>query len=192
MPNWCYTQYAIKGPRKDVKALYGKMKNLQERKAPLVPNGFGKTWLGCLVKRLGKDPQSVYCRGDWKDLELQEDGTLWFSTEHAWSRPSEVEELIQEVYPNLSIYFMEEELGIGIFQTNDMYHEYFKETIILDDEVDGMEYMTEEELLKKLSELRGTPVPDMEAAAAFITLYNQAQDAAGTETHLWLHVADIC
>ena len=124
--------------------------------------------------------------------ELKEDGTLRFSTEHAWSRPSEVEDVIQSVYPELSIFFMEEELGMEIFQTNDMYGEFFMETIILDDETEGMEYMTETGLLMKLSELRGAPIPDMEAAKAFITLYNQAQDTAGTERHLWLHVADIC
>ena len=192
MPNWCFTQYAIKGPRKDVQSLYRKMNNLEKRDSPLLPNGFGKTWLGCLVKRLGRNPQSVYCRGDWKDLEIGKDGVLRFNTEHAWSRPSEVEDLIQEKYPDLSIFFLEEELGMDIFQTNDMYGEFFKEKIILDDETDGMEYFTEDAFLEKISEIKGEPVADMEAAEGFLSLYNAAQDAAGTERHLWLHVADIC
>ena len=81
---------------------------------------------------------------------------------------------------------------MDIFQTNDMYGEFFKEKIILDDETDGMEYFTEEAFLEKISEIKGEPVADMEAAEGFLSLYNAAQDAAGTERHLWLHVADIC
>lgn len=192
MPNWCFTQYAICGERKEVRSLYAVMNRLQNREAPLLPNGFGKTWLGCLVKRLGKNPQSVYCRGEWRDLNLASDGTLTFSTEHAWSRPNEVEDLILEKYPSLSIYFLEEELGMDIFQTNDEYGQFFKETVILDDETDGMEYFTEEKAFERLSLLKGTPITDWEGARDFLDKYNAAQDAAGTERHLWLHKADIC
>ena len=167
MPNWCFTQYAICGERKEVRSLYAVMNRLQNREAPLLPNGFGKNWLGCPVKRT-------------------------FSTEHAWSRPNEVEDVIQEKYPSLSIYFLEEELGMDIFQTNDEYGQFFKETVILDDETDGMEYFTEEKAFERLSLLKGAPITDWEGAKDFLDKYNAAQDAAGTERHLWLHKADIC
>ena len=192
MPNWCFTQYAITGERREVRSLYNKMKRLQQRKTPLLPNGFGVTWLGCLVKSLGSDPEAVYCRGHWFNLSLDEDGTLRFDTEHAWSRPSEVEDLIFKVFPSVSIYYIEEELGMEVFQTNDVCGQYFPETVILDDEQDGMEYFTEEDALKRISELKGSPVTDWEEAESFLDEYNLAQDAAGTERHIWPHRADIC
>lgn len=192
MPNWCFTQYAVTGGRKELRSLFNKMKRLQERKTPLVPNGFGRTWLGCLVKALGEDPGEVYCRGQWSNLVLSEEGVLSFDTEHAWSRPQEVEDLIREAYPSLSVYFLEEELGMDIFQTNDACQEYFKETVILDDESDGMEYFTEDKALEKISDLKGTPVSGWEEAEEFLDRYNLAQDAAGTERHVWLHRAEIC
>ena len=77
MPNWCFTQYAITGERREVRSLYNKMKRLQQRKTPLLPNSFGTAWLGCLVKSLGSDPEAVYCRGHWFNLSLDEDGTLY-------------------------------------------------------------------------------------------------------------------
>ena len=79
MPNWCTTSYALTGGRKEVRSLYRRMKRLQERKTPLVPNGFGLNWLGCLVKSLGADPEKVYCRGEWSNLTLK-DGLLRFDT----------------------------------------------------------------------------------------------------------------
>ena len=192
MPNWCMTSYALIGDRREVRSLYNKMKHLQERKTPLAPNGFGSAWLGCLVKRLGKDPQSVYCRGSWSNLTLSEEGVLRFDTEHAWSRPDEVEELIREVYPSISIYFLEEELGMDIFQTNDISGEFFKQTIIIDEESEGMEYYDEEGALKHLSELMGRSVTSWDEATEAVTEINDAQDESGGEGHIWLHKADIC
>ena len=192
MPNWSYTNYAVIGEKKEVKALYRKMKRLGDRPEPLLPNGFGKTWLGCLVKSLGTDPQKVYCRGQWSNLSLSEEGRLTFDVEHAWSRPDEVEELIRKKYPSLSIYFLEEELGMNIFQTNDLSGEYFKETVIIDDEKEGMEYFTPEKALEKLSELKGEPVTDWEQAEDFLERHNMAEDEQETEGHIWLHRAEIC
>ena len=75
MPNWCSTAYVIDGDAKEVKQLYELMKGLEERKTPSVENGFGTTWLGCLVDALGKDWNDVRCRGSWNGLEM--DGSLF-------------------------------------------------------------------------------------------------------------------
>jgi len=192
MPNWCTTSYALTGEQKEVRSLYNKMKRLQERKTPLLPNGFGKTWLGCLVKSLGRNPEKVCCRGQWSNLRLSEEGVLTFDTEHAWSRPADVELIIEKAYPSLSIYFLEEELGMDIFQTNDEAGEYFKQQIIIDEESEGTEYYTEEEAFKHLSELAGKPISTWEEADSFIEAINEAQDEAKGEGHIWIHKADIC
>lgn len=191
MPNWCYTQYAVRGDKKQVKRLYNKMKKLQEMETPLVENGFGPSWLGCLVKSLGADPKTVYCRGSWSDLDMVAEDTIRFNTEHAWSRPDEVEDLLCEKFPGLQIFFLEEELGMDIFQTNDIYGEFFTENIIIDEEENGMEYYTMEDALERLSELKGEPVTDWEAAEAFASAINDAQDENDGEGHIWLHKADL-
>ncbi len=193
MPNWCFTNYVLTGEKKEIKNLYEKMKRLQERKTPLVPNGFGTSWLGCLVKRLGANPKAVWCRGDWSDLRLSEDElTLYFNTETAWGRASEVEDLIREKFPSIGIYYLEEELGMGIFQTNDSTGKWFSDTIIMDDETDGMEYFTEKEALERISKLKGTEVSTWAEAEEFIDKYNLAQEAAETDRRIWLHRAAIC
>jgi len=192
MPNWSYTNYAVRGPEEEVGKLYETMKELQEMKKPLVENGFGVTWLGCLVTKLGGNPQTVYCRGSWSNLRKKEgdDSVLFFDSEHAWSRPSEVEDLIMKEFPGLETYFLEEELGMDIFQTNDTYGEFFDQTVIIDEESDGMEYYSMEDAMKRLSELKGEPITDWEAAEAFCDAINAAQDENGGEGHIWLHKAD--
>lgn len=54
MPNWCSTAYAIEGNATELKKLYELMKDLEKRQKPSVKNGFGTTWLGCLVEALGE------------------------------------------------------------------------------------------------------------------------------------------
>lgn len=53
MPNWCDTSYTIVGEEKEINTLYGIMKKLQDMKEPSVNNGFGTSWLGCLVDAFG-------------------------------------------------------------------------------------------------------------------------------------------
>ncbi len=131
MPNWCYTSYTFVGEEKELKELHDIMKGLEERSEPLVENGFGKSWLGCLVEVLGKNWKDVWCRGDWNNLELSAD-TLKFTTETAWSAADEVMELICEKYPSLSYYYYTEEPGMGIYQTNDDYGEYYPDRYYVD------------------------------------------------------------
>lgn len=192
MPNWCTTSYVAVGDRKQVKRLYKMMDTLQKMEEPLVENGFGSSWLGCLVKKLGKDPKKVYCRGDWSNLKWRDETSFSFDTEHAWSRPQEVEELILSKFPDISLYFLEEELGMGIFQTNDSVGEYFKETVIIDSEDEGMEYFTEEEALKEVSELTGAPISDWEQAYDALEKYNSESDEETDDSHgqVWIHRVD--
>ena len=92
----------IVGDRRQMKSLYGKMLRLQNRRKPLVENGFyyPKRWLGNLVTRLGADWNEVFCRGTWDDLKLKSK-SLYFFTESAWQAPFDLLQLIKKVYPGL-------------------------------------------------------------------------------------------
>ena len=192
MPNWCTTSYALTGEPKEVDSLYRMMHSLEKRHAPLVPNGFGKRWLGCLVSALGESPMEHDCRGQWSNLRVDGDGVLHFDTEHAWSRPEEMEVLIARHFPSLSVFFLEEELGMDVFQTNDAEGRFFPQQVIIDDEKRGMEYFTECEALSRLSVLAGKPLSSWEEAVAFTDEHNDREDEASGEDHIWLHRAKLC
>ena len=100
------------------------MNNLENRRKPLVDNSFGKTWLGCLVNKLGGNWQEVYCRGSWRDLDWN-GAILRFNTETAWGPMNEVFKFIKTIYPSLRIYYQAEEDGMGVFITNDAEGSYF-------------------------------------------------------------------
>ena len=140
MPNICITHYVIEGEKKEIDALYETMTSLQAMEQPLVASNFGPTWLGCLVKALGKNPEEFLCRGEWMDLERADD-TLRVTFETAWTPCYEVAALIKNTYPSLHIYYKAEEPGNGIYVKNDVEGKYFPET-----EQDGCPYrlMTEE------------------------------------------------
>lgn len=97
MPNICTTNYVIEGKKEELDALYQKMKELQEMEQPLVENNLGPTWLGCLVKALGKNPEDVLCRGIWIELERQ-DNRLQMTFETAWTPCYEVTQLMKTIF----------------------------------------------------------------------------------------------
>ena len=131
MPNWAYTSYKIKGSESEVTALHKTIQDLEQREESLLPNGFGKLWLGNLVLALGGDWNEIYCRGHILDYSL-DNGLLFISTETAWGEMSDVRHFIQFKYPSLEIYFQTEEPGMCIFQTNDHTGVYFPEKWLLD------------------------------------------------------------
>jgi hypothetical protein len=140
MPNICTTNYVIEGKKEELDALYQKMKELQEMKQPLVENNLGSTWLGCMVKALGKNPEDVLCRGQWIELEQQDDKLL-MTFETAWTPCYEVTQLMKEKFPSLRIFYKAEEPGNGVYLKNDADGKYFPEI-----ESDGhpFDLMTEE------------------------------------------------
>lgn len=131
MPNWAYTTYKIKGSEKEVAALHKTIQDLEQREESLIPNGFGKLWLGNLVHALGGDWNDIYCRGHILDYSL-ENGILKINTETAWGEMSDVRHFIEQKSPSLQIFFQTEECGMCIFQTNDATGEVFPERWLLD------------------------------------------------------------
>ena len=115
MANICATNYVIEGEKKELDALYQKMKGLQGQS------------LGQLVEALGKNPDEIMCRGDWSDLERHGD-TLRMTFETAWTPCYEVTQLMKAVYPSLRIFYKAEEPGCEVYLKNDAEGKYFPET----------------------------------------------------------------
>ena len=171
MPNWCYTSYVIDGKRKEVQSLFSKMNNLERRKKSLVDNGFGKTWLGNLVTKLGADWQKVYCRGSWSDLDWN-GAILRFNTETAWGPMTEVFKFIKSIYPSLEIYYMAEEDGNGVYCSNDVEGRYFRDRYRIEYDCDYEYFTTIEGVLGYVSGIIGKELKSKAAMEAAINDWN--------------------
>lgn len=148
MPNWAYTQYHAVGDKEQLQQLHSVMDELECMKEPgLHENGFGPSWLGNLVIKLGGDWEKTYCRGYWDNLLLHDDGTVSFSVESAWDEPNEVREFIEKKFPDIKLYYQCEESGMCIFKTNDDTGQYFPEKYYLWVEDRETEYYTTIEAL---------------------------------------------
>ncbi len=139
MANICTTNYVIEGEKNELDALYETMKNLQGQA------------LGQLVKALGKDPDEVMCRGEWSDLERQDD-TLRMTFETAWTPCYEVTDLLKEKFPSIRIYYKAVEPGCEVYLKNDAEGKYYPEP-----EEDGnpFQLMTEEQEKLQTRIIRG-------------------------------------
>ena len=157
MPNWAYTQYIATGDKEQLQKLLAVMDELECMKAPgLHKNGFGPTWLGNLVIKLGGDWEKIYCRGSWDNLQLTDD-CIMFSVESAWGELNEVRHLIEAHFPGIRLYYQSEEPGMGIYVTNDPTGEYFPDRYYLwveDEDTDY--YPTVESLAKAVEEITGS------------------------------------
>lgn len=173
MPNWASCSYAVTGEMNEVRSLYDRMKRLQEMEEPLKPNGFGTTWLGNLVEDFGIEYGKISCRGSWDNLMLDDD-VLTFTTESAWDRCHEVDDLIMEKYPSLSIAFRCEEPGMAIYEKNN--NVFFPEDYVVDYEDDDIYYLMESEALQSLSDFFGIDFKDMDEAMILVRENNDKDD----------------
>lgn len=128
MPNWCYTSYKIDGDSKSLTDLYNKIVYLKQLDSPLVKNGFGNLWCGCLVELLGGNWEEVDCRGEITYYSAEIDSTMFhlnLQVTSAWRELAEWRQFLLKNYPKLRIIFFAEECGSSIFETNDAEGEYF-------------------------------------------------------------------
>lgn len=131
MPNWCFTNYVVEGPKEQLQKLYNTMTELEDMPAPgLIENGFGSSWLGNLVAALGVDPltqPNFRCRGEYYSVDLNQSGCLTFDTMTAWCEADDTRHLIEEKFPGVHLYFISEEFGCNYWETNDVGGKYFSE-----------------------------------------------------------------
>lgn len=185
MPNWCNTAYKIIGNKEEIADLYKKLQELEAMQTPLVENGFGNLWLGCLVSLFGGDPDQIYCRGEIDYMELFGDEMIQLSTTTAWGDMPEVWDLVCEKYTSLSYYFLSEEPGVCYYINSDDTGEYFPELYI----IDGMEVETEyansdEELFESMAKLLEVDeIKDFEELNIYLSLYNEDNPEEGIYYH---------
>lgn len=176
MPNWAITNYVFKAKEEQAKDLYEKIDSLAKMDKPLVENGFGKLWMGCLVNLLGGDWDKAYCRGYIIDYNLNEDHVS-ITCETAWDEMPEFRHFIEQQYPGSKVFYQVEECGCEVYATNDAEGVFFKDRYCLDF-FDGLEYFeTIEEAAKYVGEIIGKDLtPEYDKIEQAIEDYMEEQD----------------
>lgn len=128
MPNWCNTTYKVTGEKEKVEGFLAVLKELSAMPAPgLSENGFGSNWLGNVVIKMGGDPEEHYSRGEWffeDETQPIKDGVLSLTVLSAWKEMAGWRAFMEKAF-SVKIYYLAEELGGDIFQTNDRERRFF-------------------------------------------------------------------
>lgn len=156
MPNWCNTSYKFVGDKEEVADLYNKLQSLNDMPEPLVENGFGKLFLGCVVNLFGGDWKEIYCRGEIDYMEICGDSMIQLSTMTAWGDVPEVWDFVCKNYPSIEYYYLAEEGGLCYYVNSDTTGEYFPEKYYVLHAEGYSEYLDDdEELLEYIAEKIG-------------------------------------
>ena len=124
MPNWCATNYVIRGSEENLNDLVHRLNTMENHS-----NGFGRYWMGNLLINFGIPYEQVistcniHCRGifspqadeeaclcgpdvdETQVFEISEDGLLRMSTITAWGQSDSMEDFLKEKYPSLEFFF---------------------------------------------------------------------------------------
>lgn len=162
MANTCSTEYIFEGEGTLIRALHSLLEKIAKDK-PKCTNyhdwHIQPNWLGYIAEKvLDSDPDKISCRGEFNLCDINicpyDDNWLTFevSAYTAWSPCNELFEKLAEKY-DCNLYWIAEELGCGLFQSNDSCEKYFHDTIIVDTPEHGSQYFpNQEEALKAIQE----------------------------------------
>lgn len=168
MANSCISEYKLYGNKGKINSLFSKFQQVfhadrskyADQKGTYLP----LPWLGYVVKEiLELDPEkdNVYCRGEItyldEDVTYCDDDTAYFhlQTETAWTPMNSVFKLLEERF-DIEVFYISEELNMGIFQGNDTEGRFFTDHFIMDDvEIDMNYFESFDELASAIEELTG-------------------------------------
>lgn len=175
MSNWCFTDYVLEGDKDEIQDLYSKLLSLEQMKEPLIKNGFGKNFLGCVAVLFGGNWREISCRGEFGDLERIKDTEIHFHTITAWSDMPEIWELALSHYKTVRYYFCAEEPGNGYYATNDAKGIFFPDRFLVEQFPDEKEFHeTHTGLFRYISERIGVEIGTIEEMNRAIERYNEA------------------
>ncbi len=156
MANWASVVYKVLASDEDRDKLFSMMTELQEQEAPgLLPNDFGSCWFGNLIYKLGGNPNEVYCRGWWNQIE-NNDNCMEIYSECAWGEMREFRHFIESKFPGMKIYYQSEEPGMVEYYTNDPTGEWFPDRYYLWIEDEDSEYFENlNDLISTIEDITG-------------------------------------
>lgn len=124
MPNWATVTRKIYGTKENMKTIENAIVMCETANEPIVKNGFGKLWLGCIVTALNGDWEKVGCRGEITSW-CQEEDCLVLESMEAWGEQSDFRHFLEQYFTNedeecmVDILYYCSEPGMGEYYTND-------------------------------------------------------------------------
>jgi hypothetical protein len=132
MANICKTDYAIIGKRENIE----RIKNAVENHPTL--EGSDESWQGNILHALGMSEEEIDkydvsgFLSNCNDIEGDGDNVcLRIGCEEKWSR-TDFAEVLQKLFPDIKVYWIAEELGNSIFETNDADGEFFTDRVVVE------------------------------------------------------------
>lgn len=154
MANWASVSYRIEGEEKDLQELYNIIERFISNEREPWENSASE-WVGNVILDLGINKKDTYLRSFIQTFSLK-DGVLSIECEEAWGT-SDFRYLIEDHYDNMKVYYLTEEPGCCVYETNDHEGKYFPYTHIVEHCIDGNcegEYFnSEEDALKYAAKL---------------------------------------
>lgn len=169
----CSTIYKCVGDEKELEELFQIIKKNYDSREPYLCSVLES--MGFDLKEL--DEKGLRCRGDIIYFDY-DDGILTIDQDTAWCEQEGFRICIEEKYPNVKVFYCEEEPGCEVYYTNDVMREYFPERYVIDGS-DIREYFSNiDEVIEYLSKhygitLTGETEEDIQAA---IDEYAEEQD----------------
>jgi len=175
MANTCTTRIAIEGGKETLEKIFNVLKKVEK--------GEIDYWGGNILLALGKKDISETGFYGWfgyylEDIEeTKEEGTflLYLAWEDKWTRGEFIERL-QELFPEIVIYWMAEEFGCEYWETNDINGKYFSDRFAVVSDEDWEYFDTEDDMLNYLKEHFGINSRDE------IENYNETNEDGNTVT----------
>jgi hypothetical protein len=174
MPNWCNTEYILRGEKKGLEACAQVINKFVKGNNPQEERKYGIYQL--IDREIGGSLNNQNERNDFQQAEIEtgSDGAEYLQTwtTTAWKPAHElIEKLCQKF--NLSYLYFAEEPGAEIYETNDKAGFYFPDRYIV--EQCGEEtcyYQTEQEALDNISNRTGSICMDWENTQKVIRNYS--------------------
>lgn len=152
MANICITTMSIYGYGENFCRLVDDLDALYASGEKRVEN---EEWIGRLLEKNGVDTSSMDLRGwiCYYDTESANHGfSFSMDVESKWNPPYDWMKKIEELYEGVGISYIAEELGCGIYETNDIELWAGCRFKVLSDDYDAVEFSTREEVDEYLKE----------------------------------------
>ena len=137
MANWAFTMYAIEGPKETLQKIEQAILHHD------VEEGSSKDWEGNVLKALGlswenntPDGKGKYMRGFIEGEPWWDKDALRVDAQEAWG-VTDFNEVLEENFPDIKVYYYVEEEGDEVFATNDKEGKYFRDRYYVDTCVKG-------------------------------------------------------
>lgn len=173
MANLCDTTYKCVGDKYEILELYGVIKSLRPDNENLIDTS-NYCWLGNIIHLLGEDWEKYSCRGTLIDYFLIDDDdnpALFLYQETAWGEQEGLRRVIEKKFPDVKVYFREEEPGCELYNTNSF--EHFPEKYLYDDGEMYEYFCTFDQLNDFIKSSTGSSYSTMEDLTTAIEDYNQ-------------------